>query len=139
MMKYIRTANDLRPFSGFLHRPEQPGFTSIIAGPDEIYGADKTGIDLNQFRTERIQLSIHTWPPGKAHGSHHHKNWEQCYYIFAGQAEVTVGDEKQVVGPGSSAFMPANVEHDIVAVGEEPLVAAVITCILDDDKADELD
>ena len=35
------------------------------------------GKPLNQFASERIQLSVHTWPPGKAHGSHHHKNWEQ--------------------------------------------------------------
>ena len=136
-MKYIHTPEDLRPFTGFPHRPEKEGYTVIISGPPEVYGAQRTGSELNQFPTRRIQLSIHTWPPGKAHGSHHHSHWEQVYYIFAGQAEITVGDEKNLVGPGSSAFMPPNVEHDIVAVGDETLVAAVVTCHLDDDKINE--
>ena len=136
-MKYIHHPDDLEPYTGFLHRPEEPGFTTIIAGPDEIYGPDKTGKPLNQFPSRRIQLSIHTWPPGKAHGSHHHADWEQCYYIFSGRARITVGDEESVVGPGGSAFMPPKVDHDIVAVGDEPLVAAVVTCHLDDEKINE--
>ena len=138
-MKYIHAPEDFQPFAGFLHRPEKPGFTKIIAGPSEIYGVVKTGSELNQFPCQRIQMSIHTWPPGKAHGSHHHKHWEQLYYIFAGEAEITVGDEKKIVGPGSAAYMPPHVEHDIVAVGDEALVAAVVTCLLDDDKINEPD
>jgi len=47
-----------------------------------------------------------------------------------------VGDEEKVVGPGSSAFMLPQVEHDIVAVGDEDLVAAVVTCALDDERTD---
>ena len=138
-MKYIHTADDLAPFAGFLRRPEKPSFTSIIAGPDEMYGAQKTGTDLNQFPTQRIQLSIHKWPPGKAHGRHSHDYWEQCYYIFSGQALITVENEEKIIGAGGSAFMPAGLEHDIVAVGEEELVAAVVTCVLDDDKINEND
>lgn len=136
-MKYIHTPEDVRSFTGFLHRPEEPGFTTIISGPSEVYESHRTGNELNQFPSQRIQLSIHTWPPGKAHGSYHHSSWEQVYYIFAGQAEITVADEKKIVGPGSSAFMPPNIEHDIVAVGDETLVAAVVTCHLDDDKINE--
>ena len=136
-MKYIHEAKDLEPFTGFLHRPEKPGFTVIVAGPEEAYGPQRTGKQLNQFASQRLQLSIHTWPPGKAHGSHHHANWEQCYYVFSGQALVTVGDEQRTVGPGGSAFMPPNIEHDIVAVGDETLVAAVATCHVDDDKIED--
>ena len=56
--------------------------------------------------------------------------------MFSGEAAITVGDEKKVVGPGGSAFMPPKVEHDIVAAGNEPLVAAVVTCILDEGEID---
>ena len=111
-MEYIHTPDDVKPFAGFLHRPEPEGMSTIIAGPEEIYEAHRTGRELNQFRSKRIQLSIHTWPPGKAHGRHSHRYWEQCYYIFAGQALITVGDESTTVGPGSSAFMPPGVNHD---------------------------
>ena len=97
----------------------------------------KQGLLPDDHRPRSVCSLIHTWPPGKAHGSHHHSSWEQVYYIFAGQAEITVADEKKIVGPGSSAFMPPNIEHDIVAVGDETLVAAVVTCHLDDDKINE--
>jgi hypothetical protein len=32
--------------------------------------------------------------------------------------------------------MPAKVEHDVVAVGDETMVAAVISCVLDEDELD---
>lgn len=135
-MKYIRTPEDSKgTFTGFGDdtvpgfADEEAGYTVIIAGPDELYGQE-----LNQLSTKRLMIAMHTWPPGKTHGSHHHPSWEQCYYVFAGQAEITVGDEKKIVGPGGSAFMPAQVEHDIVAAGDEPLVAAVIGCVLDDNE-----
>lgn len=49
-----------------------------------------------------------------------------------------MGDESSTVGPGSSTFMPPGVDHDISAVGTETLVAAVATCLLDDQKINEL-
>ena len=64
-MKYLRPSEELAPHAGFLHWPEQPGFTTIVAGPPEIDGPDKTGSELNHFPCERIQMSIHRWPPVK--------------------------------------------------------------------------
>lgn len=109
---------------------EEPGHSDVIAGPSELYDR----LNLNQFPTRRLIFGIHTWPPGKAHGTHHHPSWEQCYYVFAGKAEITVGDEKMVVGPGGAAYMPPRSEHDIIAVGDETLVAAVAGCVLDEDE-----
>jgi quercetin dioxygenase-like cupin family protein len=135
-MKYIHAQEDLKEtFAGFRDRPEKDGYTVIIAGPQELYSYEKTGKKLNQFPTKRLMVAIHTWPPGKPHGGHHHLTWEQCYYVFAGQAEISVGNEKKIVGPGGSAYMPAGMEHDIAAVGDETLVAAVIGCVLDEDEA----
>ena len=138
-MKYIHTPEDSTgTFTGFGDDTvpgipdEEEGYTVIIAGPDKLYGK----LGLNQFPTQRLICAIHTWPPGKNHGTHHHTSWEQCYYIIAGQAEITVGNEKRIVGPGSSSYMPTKVEHDVAAVGEEMLVAAVIGCVLDMDAFD---
>ena len=135
-MKYIHTPEDATgEWAGFGDdtipevEQEEPGLSAILAGPDELYGR----MGLNQFPTSRLHLSVHTWPPGKDHGSHHHPSWEQCYYIFAGQAEITVGEETKLVGPGSSAHMPPGAVHNITAVGDETLVAAVATCMLDED------
>ncbi len=140
MMKYIHTLEDLKnSFTGWGDETipgiprEEAGYSVVITCPEgELYEKQ----DSNPFPTKRLIVGIHTWPPGKAHGSHHHPSWEQCYYIFEGQAEITVGDEKKIVGPGGSAYMPAKVEHDVVAVGDETMVAAVISCVLDEDELD---
>jgi len=93
-MKYIRTSEEFASYAGFLHRSEKPGFITIVAGPREIDRPDKTGSDSNQFPCERVQMSIHCCPPGKAHSSHHHKYGEQLRSIFSGEAEITVDDKK---------------------------------------------
>jgi quercetin dioxygenase-like cupin family protein len=130
-MKYIHTPEDC---DSVFWGNETDGYSEQIAGPQEMYRNSKTlkGEPLDLFHTQRLIIGIHRWCPGKAHGSHHHDNMEQSYYVFAGQAEITVGDGKKIVGPGSSAYMPLNTEHDIVAVGDETMVAAVIGCVLDE-------
>jgi quercetin dioxygenase-like cupin family protein len=136
-MKYIHTPEDLKgtftgwgddTIPGLPH--EEEGYSTALAVAEEL--ADK--VDLNEFTTRRLIVGVHTWPPGKDHGSHHHPRWEQCYYIFAGQAEITVGEEKKIVGPGGSAYMPPGVEHNIMATGDETLVAAVVAVVLDEDE-----
>ncbi len=131
MMKYIHTPEDSKDIDTKLG--------VAIAGPDQVKMAKVTlgELGFNNFPTQRLIIGTHTWPPGRSHGSHHHPNWEQCYYIMAGQAEITVGDEKRIVGPGSSAYMPANVDHNITAVGDEMMVAFNIGCVLDENYEGE--
>ena len=138
-MKYIHTPEDIeRAIIRFGDSPvlgapcQKGGYSVIIAGPQEVFGE----LDLNQFPTQRLIIGIHTWPPGKSCGSHNHTNREESYYIFAGQAEITVGDERKVVGAGSSAYMPPKVKHDLASVGDETLVAVVVGAVLDEDEVD---
>jgi quercetin dioxygenase-like cupin family protein len=48
----------------------------------------------------------------------HHHTQEQFGYIIKGQLEVTIGDEVHVLGAGDAYFVPANVPHKFVAIGE---------------------
>ena len=130
-MKYFRTPEELGSFAGFKGAPEEEGYSMIVAGPERIYSREKTGRRLNQHQTRRIAIGIHNWPPGKAHGSHRHENWEHLYYVISGKARITVGSETKTMGPGGSAYMPPGMEHDIVAVGDERMVAAVVVGVLD--------
>lgn len=52
-----------------------------------------------------------TIPPGGGHAFHTHPNKEEVIYIIEGEAEQWVETEKQTLGPGSSAYIPASAVH----------------------------
>lgn len=52
-----------------------------------------------------------TIPPGGGHAFHTHPNKEEVIFIIEGEAEQWVETEKQTLGPGSSAYIPASAVH----------------------------
>ena len=58
--------------------------------------------------------------PGKRGGMHVHSA-EELFLVLQGTAEVTVGDERELVSAGGMAIIPAQVPHDPVSVGSETL------------------
>lgn len=88
------------------------------------------GLNLGDFKTQRLAIAIHTYQPGGYHPLHAHPDLEQAYYVISGQATVKIGDESAVIGPGGSAFFPPGVEHDFRNAGEETLVIAVISSMV---------
>ena len=58
--------------------------------------------------------------PGKRGGRHAHSA-EEIFLVLEGTAEVTVGDERELVSAGSMALFPAQVPHDPLNVGSETL------------------
>ncbi len=56
-----------------------------------------------------------------------HADREEAYYIISGQAFVTVGDEEEMLGAGSVAFIPRGVSHAYRNVGGEALKLAVVS------------
>lgn len=66
--------------------------------------------------------------PGEGHSFHYHPNKEEVIYFINGTAEQWVEDEKQVMGPGSSVYIPKSVVHATFNKGDTPLeFIAVIT------------
>jgi mannose-6-phosphate isomerase-like protein (cupin superfamily) len=59
---------------------------------------------------------------GQATTPHHHAVTEEIYYILAGTAAMTLGEEMQTVGPGDAVAIPPGLRHTIRNIGNEELV-----------------
>jgi len=90
--------DDYRPNSSmaFVFDPERP---------DGAYVAGLTLICEEIAVGDRIPL-------------HRHPTVEEIVYVDSGSAEITVGDEKRIVGAGGIAFIPPGAPHETRNVGE---------------------
>jgi mannose-6-phosphate isomerase-like protein (cupin superfamily) len=60
-------------------------------------------------------------PAGGGTTPHHHLRTEEIYYILAGRAQMRVGQETSVVGPGDAIAILPGASHQIANIGEEVL------------------
>jgi quercetin dioxygenase-like cupin family protein len=68
-----------------------------------------------------------TLSPGKGHDFHKHPDQEEVILVIAGRVEQWVDREKRILGPGDSAYIPADVVHASFNVGDgEAKVAAIL-------------
>jgi quercetin dioxygenase-like cupin family protein len=69
--------------------------------------------------------------PGKGHDFHKHPDQEEVILVIGGKVEQWVDREKRVLGPGDSAFIPADVVHASFNVGGAPakIVAILGPCV----------
>jgi quercetin dioxygenase-like cupin family protein len=69
--------------------------------------------------------------PGKGHNFHKHPDQEEVILVVAGKVEQWVDREKRILGPGDSAFIPADVVHASFNVGESQakIVAILGPCV----------
>ena len=52
---------------------------------------------------------------------HHSHPWEHENFIVRGRGKVIIGNKEYPVSAGSFAFVPPNVMHQYICVGDEPL------------------
>ena len=57
--------------------------------------------------------------PGEAQSFHKHPNQEEVIYVAAGTVEQWIDEEKRVLRPGDSAFIPPGTVHATFNVGED--------------------
>jgi len=71
--------------------------------------------------------------PGKGHDFHKHPDQEEVLYVVAGNIEQWVEQEMRVLGPGDSAFLPADMVHASFNVGDTKarIVAILGPCVGD--------
>ena len=69
--------------------------------------------------------------PGKGHDFHKHPDQEEVIYVVAGRVEHWVDREKRILGPGDSAFLPADTVHASFNVGDSDadIVAILGPCV----------
>lgn len=65
-----------------------------------------------------VTIEAH-FKPGKGHNFHLHPNQEEVIYVLQGTLEQWVGAERDVLGPGDAAFIPAGKVHASFNVGSE--------------------
>jgi quercetin dioxygenase-like cupin family protein len=74
-----------------------------------------------------------TLSPGKGHDFHKHPDQEEVLYVVAGTVEQWVDREKRMLGPGDSAFVPADMVHASFNAGstDAKIVAILGPCVGD--------
>lgn len=72
-----------------------------------------------------------TLQPGAGHNFHKHPQQEEVLYVLEGALEQWVDQEKQLLQPGDSAFIPADVVHASFNASNQPskFLAILAPCI----------
>jgi len=115
---------------------QKGSFTIASETVPEVLEWGKLGWLSHPKSTGAKQLTVIdvTLEPGKGHDFHKHPDQEEVLYVIAGTVEQWVDQEKRILGPGDSAFLPANMVHASFNVGEgdAKLVAILGPCVGED-------
>jgi mannose-6-phosphate isomerase-like protein (cupin superfamily) len=79
---------------------------------------------LEFVRVPDLSLGLYVLPRGGTDGQQPHTE-DEAYYVVAGRARVTVGEEVRDVGPGSIVFVAATVPHRFHDIEEELVILVV--------------
>ena len=60
---------------------------------------------------EQLTVLEVTIEPGKGHDFHKHPGQEEVIYVMSGEVEQWLEQDKQLLGPGDSVFIPADAVH----------------------------
>jgi len=71
--------------------------------------------------TPRSQTAVMTVPPGEDAGAAETHDADQVVYVLEGEAEILMGEERCVAGPGTLVAIPAGTLHHVRSVGPVPL------------------
>jgi len=76
------------------------------------------GINMKVLGTGTKLNALHWSTVDGIESPEHQHPEEQFGYILKGGFEITIGDEKVVLGAGDSYFIPANVSHKFKIIGD---------------------
>jgi mannose-6-phosphate isomerase-like protein (cupin superfamily) len=71
--------------------------------------------------TARSQTAVMTIPPGRDAGPEETHDVDQIVYVIEGEAEMRLGKERCVAGPGTVITIPAGTLHHVRSVGSAAL------------------
>jgi len=70
---------------------------------------------------EKIMMALNATLPGQSVPIHSHPH-EQIGMVYAGKANLRIGDEERLVQKGDFYCIPENVPHSDTCIGNEPFV-----------------
>jgi quercetin dioxygenase-like cupin family protein len=71
---------------------------------------ERITILVDAARTGGLELFLQRGDVGQGPPPHAH-DWDETFYIVAGEVEIGAGDETRRLGPGAVAHVPAGVMH----------------------------
>ena len=84
--------------------------------------ADHRGVFFRVLQeTARSQTAVMTVAPGRDAGPEEIHGADQIVYVIEGEAELRIGKERCVAGPGTLATIPAGTPHHVKSVGTTAL------------------
>lgn len=75
---------------------------------------------------ERLEVTLGVIERGGSANPHAHPGMEQVCYVLAGRLRAEVGGQTREIGAGECCYFPADTEHSVVVVSEEPARLLVI-------------
>ncbi|MEK6711676.1 MAG: cupin domain-containing protein [Nitrospinota bacterium] len=94
-------------------------FYKISAMPKEFVDMGKA--EMQTAPGELMKAGVVTYPAGGGPPPHYHPNEEQFLLVMGGKANMILGEEVRLIGPGDLVHIPRNVRHGI-RIAEAPFV-----------------
>ncbi len=91
--------------------------TPLVVRPAEHRGAFFRVLQ----ETAASQTAVMTVAPGQDAGPEEEHAGDQIVYVLEGEAEMRIGAERLVVGPGALVTIPAGTRHHVRNAGATPL------------------
>ncbi len=89
---------------------------------------------------ERLTVIRGDFFPGKGHAFYYHADQDEVIYVLAGSVEQWIEREKQILGPGDCAYIPAGVVHASYNAGaEDATVLAILSPCVGEMGVDTVD
>lgn len=104
-----------------MNRKEAPFFVDPENAPrlTQLPGLETT--ILTGLHGEKLMMCLNATLPGHTVPQHAHPH-EQVGMVYAGKAELRIGDQVRVVQQGDFYCIPANVPHSDTCIGDWPFV-----------------
>jgi quercetin dioxygenase-like cupin family protein len=95
------------------------------------FGTSRRLSDPPNTGAKQLTVIDVNFDPGKGHNFHKHPDQEEVVLVVAGKVEQWVDREKRILGPGDSAFIPADVVHASFNAGDQPaeILAILGPCV----------
>ena len=102
-------------------RPRRPLFVPPGGGP----GGVKAAADATGHALGLVETSI---PPGHSPPLHLHREEDEAFYVLSGTVDFVCGDERFRSTAGAFVYLPRDVPHSFLGVGDEPAGCSSSSC-----------
>jgi quercetin dioxygenase-like cupin family protein len=73
------------------------------------------------WQGEHLMVGLNCLEPGQTQKVHAHDGADKFYFVLAGRARFTVGDEEKEAGAGLLVVAPSGIPHGVTNLGDERL------------------